>query len=151
MAAVTAAEAVKAIIKAKGFISAASKHLNITRRQMHNIINKFPTVKEALLDEREKMKDFAEAKLLSNIKEGKEVSLIFYLKTQAKDRGYVERQEVTGKDGNALEIKSINVSKLTDEQVLQIAGGESPDIVFAAPSDSGTGSEAKRIDPGPTE
>jgi hypothetical protein len=30
--------------------------------------------------------------------------IIFYLKTQAKDRGYVERQEVTGADSAPVEL-----------------------------------------------
>lgn len=92
--AVTAKEAIKAIRDAKGFVTTAAKHLGISRVQLHNIINKYPTVKEALQDAREEMKDFAEAQLLQNIRSGKETSLIFYLKTQAKDRGYIERQEI---------------------------------------------------------
>ena len=51
------------------------------------------------------------------MKEGDTTMIIFYAKTQMKNRGYTERSEITGKDGNDL-IKSseIDLSKLTDEQ-----------------------------------
>jgi len=91
---VTTAEAAQAIKKAKGFITIAAKNLGISRSQLHNLINAHPTVKAALTDAREEMKDFAEGKLFANIQEGKEASIFFYLKCQAKDRGYVERQEL---------------------------------------------------------
>lgn len=44
----------------------------------------------------ESVKDFCEGMLLKNIREGGTSELIFYLKTKAKDRGYVERQELAG-------------------------------------------------------
>lgn len=91
---VTASEAATAIKDAKGFVTTAAKHLGISRTQLYRLINAHPTVKEALDDAREEMKDFAEAQLFKNIRDGKETSLIFYLKTQAKDRGYIERQEL---------------------------------------------------------
>jgi hypothetical protein len=37
--------------------------------------------------------------LFKLIKEGNVAATIFYLKTQGKQRGYIERQEVTGADG----------------------------------------------------
>ena len=46
--------------------------------------------------------DLAEMKLLSAIREGKTAELLFYLKTKGKKRGYVERQEITGIDGQQL-------------------------------------------------
>lgn len=38
--------------------------------------------------------DFAEGKLHESIRNGKEASTIFYLKTKGKKRGYIERTEV---------------------------------------------------------
>lgn len=38
--------------------------------------------------------DFAETKLFKNIDKGKEASIIFFLKTRGKKRGYVEKTEV---------------------------------------------------------
>lgn len=90
----TARDAIEAIKKANGFVSHAAAALGISRTQLYRIINDKPTVAEALRDSREAMKDFAESKLFGNIKEGKEASIFFYLKTQAKDRGYIERQQV---------------------------------------------------------
>jgi len=37
--------------------------------------------------------------LFENIRDGKTSETIFYLKTKGKNRGYVERQEITGADG----------------------------------------------------
>lgn len=59
-------------------------------------------VDEIIKAGREKLTDIAEKSLLHNITKGKETSTIFYLKTQARHRGYVERQEITGKDGESL-------------------------------------------------
>ena len=93
--ATSAKDAARAIRDAKGFVTVAARRLNITREQLYNIIRNHPTVKEALIDAREEMKDFSEGKLFSNINEGKEASIFFHLKYQARDRGYgVERQEV---------------------------------------------------------
>lgn len=44
----------------------------------------------AVLDISEVALDFVEGHLMKNIKEGKETSTIFYLKTKGKKRGYIE-------------------------------------------------------------
>jgi hypothetical protein len=46
--------------------------------------------------------DFAEDKLFEHIGNDNVPSLIFFLKCRGKERGYVERQEITGKDGQEL-------------------------------------------------
>lgn len=124
--ATSAKKAIAAIKQSQGFVTTAAKKLGISRTQLYNIINKYPTVKEALIDAREEMKDFAEAQLFKNIKDGKETSLIFYLKTQAKERGYVER----------LESYNFDFGNLTDEQLQRIANGEHPSTVLSNSSHS---------------
>jgi hypothetical protein len=47
-------------------------------------------------------------------------AVIFYLKTKGKERGYVERTEHTGKDGERL----FNAKDLTDDRLAAIAAGE---------------------------
>lgn len=106
--AITAAEAIEAVKDSRGFITTIAKRLGCTRGNVYALMNKYPTVKQAILDEKDEMKDFAEAQLFQNIKDGKETSLIFYLKTQAKDRGYIERQELTGANGAPLQVEFIN-------------------------------------------
>lgn len=48
--------------------------------------------------------DFAESKLHKQIETGNTVATIFFLKTKGKTRGYIERQELTGRDGKDLPI-----------------------------------------------
>jgi hypothetical protein len=105
MAATTAAAAIKAIRDSKGFVTQAAKSLGISRMQLYRIINKHPTVKEALDDAREEMKDFAESKIYQGINDGNTALIIFYAKTQMKDRGYVERQEIDHSGGIQIEVK----------------------------------------------
>ena len=49
--------------------------------------------------------DFAESKLLECIKDKRETSIIFYLKTQGKNRGYVERQEIDTGENNKFRVE----------------------------------------------
>ena len=90
----TVADAIAAIKQAKGFVATAAPLCDTSRTTLHDMINKHPKLKEAVDDAREKNKDFAEGKLMMAIDEGNIAGIIFYLKTQAKDRGYVEKQEI---------------------------------------------------------
>ena len=56
---------------------------------------------------REKMIDNVESALYSQALAGNTTAMIFFLKTQGKKRGYVERQEITGKDGSDVTIKVV--------------------------------------------
>lgn len=107
---VTATQAAEALKEQKGFVTHAAKQLGISRRQLHNIINNYPTVKEALDDAREGMKDIAESKIYDKIEAGDTTMIIFYAKTQMKDRGYVERQEMDVTSGG--ESLSASLDKL---------------------------------------
>lgn len=95
--------------RSKGNISHAASKLNTSRISLHKYINEHPTVAAALVDIREATKDFAET-LLQDRMRTSDTLLIFYLKTQAHDRGYSERSQVelTGRDGGDIVIKAVD-------------------------------------------
>lgn len=104
-------EALAAVKNSFGFVTEIAKKLKCSRTTVYALMEEYPLMKEARDDEKEATKDFAEGKLLQNIKKGKEISLLFFLKTQAKDRGYIERQEFTGPDGGPLPIMFVKAEK----------------------------------------
>lgn len=100
-------QVIKAIEGSRGFVSKVADRLGCSRLHVYRLLDKYPTARDALKNEKEAVKDFAESKLYEQISAGNMTAIIFYLKTQAKDRGYIERQEVTGVDGKELTIKVI--------------------------------------------
>ena len=89
----TAQQVIDALEAAEGYVSKAASILRCTPRTVYNYRDKYATVAEAWEAIKERRHDFVENALHKQIKEGNVTAIIFYLKTQAKDRGYVERQE----------------------------------------------------------
>ena len=96
----TPEQVAEALIKSGGLVSYAAEILGCTRATVYNYINDNDICQEAKIDAKEKNHDFVEGKLMKLIKDGNVTAIIFYCKTQLKERGYVERQEVTGPDGD---------------------------------------------------
>jgi hypothetical protein len=88
----------KAIVKAFGNLSAASKSLGVDRVSLYKWIEQ-DGLEQAVIEGRNSRLDFVEGKLDQKIDSGDTTAIIFFLKTQGKSRGYVERQEITGADG----------------------------------------------------
>lgn len=87
-------EKIAEIYKKKGCnITAACAALNITRQTFYNRKLKSKKLCEMIEDADESLLDFAESKLVEHINDGDVTSLIFFLKTKGKKRGYVERSE----------------------------------------------------------
>jgi hypothetical protein len=101
----TAAQVIQALEDADGYVSKAASLLRCTPQTVYNYRDRFITVAEAWNAIRERRHDFVENALHKQIKDGNITAIIFYLKTQAKGRGYVERQEITGKDGGTVGFK----------------------------------------------
>jgi hypothetical protein len=104
---VTAEQVIQALKDKQGFVAAAADQLGYSARRIYQLINEKPTIKEALDHIREKRTDFVETKMLEKIQSGDTTMIIFYLKTQAKDRGYIERQEIAGDSDSPLVVKLV--------------------------------------------
>ena len=111
-----------ALKKTLGRVTEACEKVDIARSTHYLWMNSDPEYKEAVQAIDEAAIDFVEGKLFELIDgANKEVltgdggttiikdtpnptATIFYLKTKAKHRGYVERQEITGADGGPVQI-----------------------------------------------
>lgn len=98
----TAQEIIDALTATKGMITLAAQRLQCSPNTVRRYIREYKSVAEAQKDARDKMTDAVELKLYDKIMSGDTTAMIFYLKTQAKDRGYIERQELAGVDGAPL-------------------------------------------------
>lgn len=88
---------IKALQDANGLQAAAAIKLKTSRTTIANYIKNNEDVKAAYDDVNETTIDKVEGKLLEQVNGGNITAIIFYLKTKAKHRGYVERQEIEGK------------------------------------------------------
>lgn len=84
----------KAFERTAGNISQSCKAINIDRGTYYNWIGrnqKFAREVEAV---KQSLVDLTESKLMELINEKNPTAIIFYLKTQGKDRGYIEQSKV---------------------------------------------------------
>lgn len=87
-------ERIAEVYKKKGCnITAACAALNITRQTFYTRKAKSKKLQELIEEADESLLDFAESKLIEHINNNDITSLIFFLKTKGKKRGYVERTE----------------------------------------------------------
>ena len=111
------ADLLAALAANSGIVASACRAANVSRMTYYRYYNEDPDFKEKADDVKELQKDFAESLILKKMKEGDTTMIIFYAKTQLKDRGYVERKEIVGKDGDDLIHKrEVDLSMLTEEQ-----------------------------------
>ena len=89
----SAAQVIEAVIATKGLITVAARRLNCDPNTIRNYAARYPTVAAAIKEQREGVTDVAEAALFRAINDGEAWAVCFYLKTQGKDRGYIERTE----------------------------------------------------------
>jgi cyclophilin family peptidyl-prolyl cis-trans isomerase len=110
--------------ESRGIVSMACNNANLSRSQFYQWCKEDSEFKAAVDDINETAIDFVESKLFEKVngvtvrkgvdlESGEDITydlppsdtaIIFYLKTKAKKRGYVERQEITGADGNPLAV-----------------------------------------------
>lgn len=90
---------ISALEKSLGIVTSAAKIVQIDRGTHYRWMSEDSQYKTAVDSISDIALDFAESQLHKQIQSGEVSSTIFYLKTKGKNRGYIERQEITGKDG----------------------------------------------------
>lgn len=115
------------LIALDGNTAAVGRSLRISRQAINQRIQKSPRLLKLIDELRETNLDEAENQLMNAIKRGEGWAVCFYLKTQGKKRGYVERSELTGADGGAIQVSTFEKAVLksygdSDEQTIGSAG-----------------------------
>ena len=87
---------IRAIRAERGMVTRVADRLGCVPETVRNYARDIPQVQEAITEERERMTDLAESKLVEAIEAREPWAVALYLRTQGKNRGYVERQEVEG-------------------------------------------------------
>lgn len=84
-----------------------ARRLKVSRQAVYDAVKRYEM--QAVVDEcREEMVDIAENALHNLVRNEHASAIMFYLRTMGKGRGYVERQETTGANGDAIKIQSID-------------------------------------------
>ena len=109
----TAQEVADALIETKGFITYTAKKLGCDRKTVYRYIERYDICQQAVTDARAGFLDMAEMTLHNKILDGDVTATIFALKTIGKERGYTERHEHSGADGNSLKIEFVYPDEIT--------------------------------------
>lgn len=118
---VTPDEVEKALQATGGFLSLAAQRLGCNYKTVARRIAASPRLQEALREISDKKLDMAEAALTKAINAGESWAVCFFLKCKGKQRGYVERSEITGRDGGPLVTADVDI---TDDELDKILNGD---------------------------
>lgn len=105
---------IKAIHSKGAFVSAIAEALGVSRNTVCRWRKKYKAVDEAFADVEESKLDFTESKLMEAIKQSEAWAICFFLKCKGKNRGYVERQEVTFSKERWTELQDTIIEALSD-------------------------------------
>ena len=94
MARLTNKQIAHALTQQAGNIAQAAAALGVSRSTLYRHMDGNDELNAIVTDAREKMVDVAESALYREILKGNTAAIIFALKTQGKERGYVERVEI---------------------------------------------------------
>jgi transposase-like protein len=108
---------VSLLIEYRGIIATVCQKVGISRNCFYEWCKDDSEFKELVENAKELAIDSVETKLFDLIEANDTTATIFFLKTRGKNRGYVERQEITGADGKDINPPTIDFSKMTDDDI----------------------------------
>ena len=107
---------IEALEKSLGVVTTACKKCNCSRQTFYEYCREDENFKNQVNDISEIAIDFVESQLYRKIQDGDTTSIIFYLKTKGKKRGYSEKLEIESTN------KNINQNtELTPEEIKRIS------------------------------
>ena len=83
----------EALVKSLGVVTTACKNVGIANKTHYEWLKKDTEYAEQVEAIKDIALDFAESQLHKRMQNGSDTAIIFYLKTQGKKRGYIERTE----------------------------------------------------------
>lgn len=126
----TIEQIVCALWTSHGIVTKAAKLLGIDVTTLtENYILKYPEIEEAKEAIKEANKDEAEYNILESIHtEGDLMNSRWYLERKAKERGYIKRDELTGRDGIPIQVAPpTNYQENIESEVRQLTQKERDD------------------------
>lgn len=100
----TAQQMIDALTEAHGLLSLAARIIGCDRGTVRNYINRYPTVKRARDDAKDRVLDMAENNLYQKVAEGDITAIKYFLSTVGRERGYVTRSEQDVNVGGKLQV-----------------------------------------------
>lgn len=107
-------EIIDAVKEMNGQVRLVARKLNCTHSTIYRRGAQNPEIREAWESSKDFVTDEIQQVLIEKAIAGEPWAVTFWLKTQAKHRGYTERQEFTGANGQPIEITTIEVIKPSD-------------------------------------
>tara|TARA_R100000458_G_C8215483_1_gene201577 strand:+ start:253 stop:624 length:372 start_codon:yes stop_codon:yes gene_type:complete len=106
---------IDALEKSLGVVTTACKNVGIARSTFYEWYNKDDEFRKQVNSIQDLALDFAESQLHKQIQDGSTSATIFYLKTKGKKRGYIERHEITGAEGEDLNLRIEIIDKIVED------------------------------------
>jgi len=105
-----------------GVVTVASRSCGVSRSSHYEYMQHDPEYRKAVNALADVALDFAESQLHKQIKNGSTAATIFYLKTQGKARGYIEKSEldVTSGGQSLAPEPAIDWSQLSPETLREL-------------------------------
>jgi hypothetical protein len=96
---------IKALEKCRGAIFLAADDIGCSYKTIERRAKTVKAVQDVIEKYRGRRVDVAELALDKALANGEQWAVVFALKTIGRDRGYIERAEVTGADGGAVKLQ----------------------------------------------
>lgn len=124
-------EIIASIRRCRGLYYLAAEHLGVTKSALAYRITNDPELEAVAKDQRGKMLDKAETKLMEAVDNGEQWAIQLMLKTLGRDRGYVERQEVHSVNQVRLQVvEEIVDAHSAPEVMISVTGAGMPNITY---------------------